>query len=832
MDVAGTPMAGCSLRGRILRKNPGFTAVAVLSLALGIGANTALFSVADAVMLKTLPVRDPQQLRVVNWVSIEGSKKPIHSEDGYRLERNGFSLSGSFSYAAYQAFREHVPQFSDLIAYAGSQLTVTAHASSEVAIGWFVSGNYFDGLGVRPLAGRAIQPDDDAPGRPAVAVLGYRYWQKRFGLDGRVVGSDIWINQKPATVIGILPPSFQGLDPGSETDIFVPISQVPALAPAEYSLTEPFTWWVQIFGRLRPGASDAAAAQATQATLGALIQNYAGSGYAVPRVRLEDGARGVSYLREYASSRLYVLEGIVGMVLLIACVNLAHLLLARSAARAREIAVRLSIGASRGRLIRQLLTESVLLALAGGAVGLLLARALTALLAESVLASRGFLIPQARLDGRALLFMFLAAFLTAALSGFLPAWQATRTAPNPILKGGRTSGRGSRQYSSRLLIAGQVALSVLLLAGAGLFVRTLLGLMRVDLGFNSGNLLSFQTDASRSGYKGQKLADVYARMRERIAAIPGVLSVGLSNRSLIGGDETSDDVTMLANSPRPGEMLNVFFLACSDSLLSTMRIPVILGRGLAPSDGPGKPPVAVVNETFVKDYFLPGVDPIGQKFGGDAGTEIVGVVKDAHYSSVRAAVPPTAYVPYMQSLSGLDRMSFSIRTAVAPLSIAPAVRRAVAEVDSSIPVDRLRTMQDQVDLSLTSERTLAELVSAFGLAAALLAAIGLYGVMAYTVARRTSEIGIRIALGANTRSVAWLVVRESVWMIAAGLAIGIPLALLLARGVRSMLYGIAPNDPWSFAAAIVLMSTVGAIAAWIPARRASRVDPMTALRAD
>jgi macrolide transport system ATP-binding/permease protein len=816
---------------RVLRKSPGFASIAVLSLALGIGANTALFSVVDAVMLKNLPVQNPQQLRILTWVHDpkDNSKEPIHShEDG-----------GTFSYPAYQLFRDHVPQFSDLIGYAGDRITVTARRSSEIAIGWFVTGNYFTGLGVLPIAGRTIEPDDDTRGKPAVAVLSYRYWEQRFGLDPGVLGSEISINRVPVTVIGILPPAFQGLDPGAETDVFLPMSQAPDMAPRWNSLTDQYSWWIQVFGRPRPGVSDAAAAQAVQAILASDIQSYAGPGFYIPEVRLEPGGRGIGDLRDYAATRLYVLEAITGMVLLIACVNLANLLLARSAARGKETAVRLSLGASRPRLIRQLLTESLLLAGAGGVVGLLVARALVEVLNLAVFASAGYLIPDVRLDHRALVFTLGTATLTAVLSGLLPAWRAMRVDLGPSLKGagsGRALSGASRRYASRILIVAQVALSALLLIGAGLFVRTLVGLTAVDLGFKTSHLLVFQTDASHGGYQGAMLADAYERIRERIESIPGVVSVGLSQNTLIQGWETSDDIPMRSNSPPPGGYLHTHMLDCSDSFLSTMQIPLLLGRDLAASDGPGSTPVAVVNEVFVRGYFLPGVNPLGQNFGAAPGVEIVGVVKDAHYDRVRGDAPPTAYFPYRQNTKNLGRMTYAIRTGPAPLSVAQSVRRAVSEVDPAIPVDRLRTMEEQIGLTLGSEHILAELVSAFGLAAAFLAAIGLYGVMAYTVARRTSEFGIRMALGADGRSVAWLVVRESVGMIAAGLAGGLPAALALGRLARSFLsstlYGVSPNDPWSFAAAALLLAAAGAAAAYFPARRASRVDPMTALRND
>ena len=816
---------------RILRKSPGFTLVAVFSLALGIGANTALFSVVDAAMLKSLPVRDPGELRQMSWLAADNAEQPFHSYSGSTFHSSGGPPGGtSFSYPAYELLRDHVPQFSDTIGYAGAQVNVTGRGASEVAIGWFVSGNYFSGLGVRPFAGRLLQPADDAPGAPAVAVLSYQYWAERFALDPKVLGLQIAINRKAATVVGIAAPGFEGLEPGSKTDVFVPMTQVPELAPSWHSLGEPFTWWVQVFARMRPRVANAAAEGAAQAVLTAHVRDYAGPGYigqrrAPLRIRLRAGGRGDGGLLDYAAGRIYVLDAIVGMVLLVACVNLAHLLLARSATRRRELAIRLSVGAGRARLIRQLLTESLLLAGLGGMAGLAVAQGLVDLLGRSVFGSSGVLIPDARVDTRALGFAFLIALLAAVLSGLFPAWRATRVDSGPSLKG--ASLLRNAFAVSRALIAAQVALSLLLLVGAGLFVRTLVQLTEVDLGFSPSHLLVFRTDASHSGYKGDRLAEAYARIREKIEAIPGVVSVGLSRNSLIAGQEFSDDVTLPADSPRPGQKLHVFFMPCSDSFLETMRIPLKLGRGFKDTDGN----VVVVNETFVKNYFLPGTDPIGRSIAGNPEIEIVGVAQDAHYSSVRAAVPPTLYFPYAPD-PDLGGMSYAIRIAVDPATVAPAVRRAVSEVDDSIPVDRLRTMQQQIDLSLGSEHTLAELVSAFGLAAAVLAAIGLYGVMAYAVARRTSEIGIRMALGANGRSVAWLVVRDSVWMIGAGLAVGIPAALALSGFVRGMLYGITPQDPWSILGAVALMATAGVMAAWIPARKASRVDPMTALRSD
>jgi len=819
---------------RVLLQNPGFTTVAVLSLALGIGANTALFSLIDAAMLKMLPVRDPQQLRILTWVrdQEDNPKAPIHSHSGYGMrDGDGAPLSGSFAYPAYVQLRDHLPQFSDLVAYATSQFTFTARGASEFANGQFVSGNYFNGLGAVPILGRAIVTDDDAPGKPPVVVLSYRYWQKRFGADPSILNQAVSINQRTATVVGVMPPLFQGLYPGAEVDVFVPMSAVAA-GERYYSLSDPFNWWVQVFGRLRPGVSDSAATQAVHASLAAFIPSYADSGTLVPEVRLKPGAHGAGFFAANGLSRLYVLDVIVGVVLLIACVNLAHLLLARSAARGLEMAVRLSVGASRSRLVRQLLTENIVLAGTGGALGLIFAKPMLGLAQQMAFGARPTTL-DARLDARAMLFTFAVSVGTAIVAGLMPALRSTRVDLGPSLKGVHATGASSRKYVSRVLVTAQVGLSALLLIGAGLFVHTLERLISVDLGFNTGNVLTFRTDATRSGYKGQRLADVYGRVRERLEAIPGVTSVGLSQNGLLQGVVSNSSVTISGHTPASGRGFGVLWLECSDSFLPTMRIPVVLGRGLAPSDRPGAPLVAVVNETFVKRY-LPGENPIGRRMVERyMGTlQIVGVAKDAHYESVRD-LRPVAYIPYSQHLEGffaVTQATFAMRTVLPPLSLAQTVRRAVSEIDPAIPVAEMRTMEDQIELSTGTEHLMAQLVSAFGLAAALLAAIGLYGVMAYTVARRTSEIGIRMALGANGGSVAWLVVGESVWMVAAGLAIGIPAALALSKFVRSMLYGITPNDPWSFTAAIFLMATVGAAAAWIPARRASRIDPMAALR--
>jgi predicted permease len=814
---------------RMLRRSPGFAAIALFSLTLGIGANTALFSLLDAVLWKSLPVRDPRELRILTAEQSARTWAPVMNYLGYSHDENGVHVGDSFSYPSYRMFRDNLPQFSDLMAFAGSQFTLTANGASDAANGQFVSGNYFTGLGAPAIAGRAMLPEDDTPGAPYVAVLTYQYWEKRFGLDPAIIGRDVAINRLPVRVVGVMPPAFQGLFPGRAVDLFVPMSMVPAAAPAFYRLNDPSYWWVEIFGRLRPLVSDAAAAEAVRALLARGIEAYAGPPQGqrqFPPVVLMPGARGVGLFRFTHSISLAVLAAVAGMVLLIACANLANLLLARSAARRREIAVRLSVGASRGRLVRQFLTESLLLATFGGGLGLLAAKPLLGVI-ERLVAGPLPTSLDAHLDARTLAFTLGVSLFTCVLFGILPAWRVTQP------KGGTP-----RLRVSRILVAAQVALSLLLLVGAGLFVRTLERLMQVNLGFRPERILTFQTDATTSGYEGVRLAQFYERIEQRLRSIPGVASATMSEQGLLRGSANNYNFFMPGRTIKPREFASAYLMYCSDPFLSTLQIPLLAGRDLAPADGPGAPAVAVVNEAFIRKY-MDGQNPIGRILYlgnserprlGAPPIQIVGVAKDAHYSSVRADPPPTAYLPYAQEQRHFGQVTFAIRTDLPPLAVAAAVRRAVAETDSTISVAGLATMDQLVSDSTSSDRLFAELVSGFGLMEALLAAIGLYGVMAYTVARRTQEIGIRLALGSSAAGARWLVLRESLTMVVAGLALGVPLALALTRYIRTMLFGVEPNDVGSYAVAAFLMAVVGAAAAWIPARRASRVDPMVALR--
>jgi predicted permease len=531
---------------RMLRRAPGFTAVAVLSLALGIGANTAIFSVLDAVLLKRVPVSHPEQLRILTWVR-QGDSAFMKSHSGYSItDDRGRSVDGAFSYPAYEVFRTTLPQFRDLVAYAQNQFTVTAAGTTDLALGHYISGNYFTGLGAPALIGRPILPEDDTTAGPRVAVLTYQYWSRRFGSDPAVLNRVIQVNREAVTVVGVMPPSFQGLEPGRAVDLFVPMSMVPGTGPSYYSLAAPDFWWVQIFGRLKPGVSEQAGTAALQQIFTRHIEAYSRSGATAsraPAIVLEPGDRGVSLLRGSIGKAIYLLAAVAGIVLLIACANLANLLLARYGARTREIAIRVSIGASRGRLLRQMLAESFLLAGMGAAAGLLLAKPLFRVMLN-LFSGTSVLGLDARLDIRTLGFTFAVSIATALLFGTLPAWRATRANAAPGLKESAAiaSGRGSRLLLGRGLVAFQIALSLVLVVGTGLFLRTLLNLASVDLGFESGNVLTFQTDPGRSGYERAQLAGVYRRLESRLGGIPGVQAVGMAQLPLIGGVVTNGGV--------------------------------------------------------------------------------------------------------------------------------------------------------------------------------------------------------------------------------------------------------------------------------------------------
>ncbi len=815
---------------RMLRRNPAFTLVAVLSLGIGIGANAAIFSLAHELLLKSLPVPAPEQLRLLTWVG--GKDVPFDSISGYGDfdDKTQMQSSGSFSYPAFLALRDRLAPTAQVMAFRAVRVTAATPGETDLARAQVVSGNYFDALGLKPIAGRGIQQVDDNAGATPVVVISSQFWQRRFASDLRALGSPITMNGQVYSIVGILGPNISGMSPGDRMDLYYPASTQPQNG-THYPVADNSFWWAQIFVRLNPGTAEERFCVEADTIFRqmALADAKPGAKVDIPQLRVESGAQGIRFMRQNMSTRLGGLVAVAALVLLIACANLASLMLARGTARRREMAVRLSLGSGRWQLVRQLLTESLMLALAGGLLGLVIASPLAATIAKFGAAD---IVVNPGVNQPVLLFAFAVSLLAALVVGLLPALRLTRGDMTPALKDGGKQANSPKLAAGRLLVAGQVALSAILLVGAGLAVRTLINLSKVDVGFHAERLLVFQISPSRSGYTAGRSLDLYAQLRQRLASIPGVQDVALTRESLIAGSVTTTTVNVPGYVAMPDHPARAWVMGVSDGFLGMIGIKLLAGRDLMPGDGADAPPVAVVNQAFVRKY-MSGGNPVGKVFTkSKKELQIVGMCQDAKYASVREPAPPTMYLSYPQSGVEIPSMAFALRTSVPPLSIANAVRRTVAAIDTQLPVAELRTQEEQIALSVGPERFFAAFIAAFGALATLLAAIGLYGVMAYSVARRTSEIGIRLALGARRPDVVWLVVRESIVVVCAGLAVGMPAAMLLARLIRSGLYGVEPVDPLSLAGGATLLLAVAALAALAPARRASRVDPMLALRCE
>jgi len=827
---------------RMMLKSKGFTTVAVLSLSLGIGANTAIFSLIDAILLKTLPVRKPEELVLFNWLS--GPKRMSGNVYG-DIEpdvASGLTTSTSFSYLTFERLREHSQALADVFAFSPRQLTVKADGEAETISGQLVSGGYYAGLGVRPVLGRTITAKDDKAPASSVAVITHRYWQRRFGLDPAVVGKTISVNNVLCTIIGVTPPGFNGaLQVGQSPDISVPLAMEPQLSPSRSWLGKPWVWWLWVMGRLKPGVS----AEQARAELERIFQQSAQEGWMaapalgqqsqeprdIPRLRAADGSQGLTEMRKKYLQSLTILMVVVGLVLLIACANVANLLLARAAMRRKEMAVRQALGAGRPRLVRQLLTESVLLSLVGGALGAVFAYWGKDLLLTLRPWGGGELALGLKLDVRVLGFTTAVSLLTGLLFGLTPALRATRVDLTPALKDSTRNPGGARSRLSKALVVAQVAMSLVLLIGAGLFTRTLRNLQTVEVGFNSENLVIFGIDPRPNNYKGGQVAQLYRRMLERIEAIPGVSSATLSLYPLLTGSRDDSPISVQGQTPPPGEDRRVLVNEVAANFLDTVGIPILRGRSLSARDEGHAPKVAVVNQALARRYFGD-KDPVGQRFGlGGPETggqiEIVGVARDAKYFTIRGEMPPTVYIPFFQeSIGGAN---FAVRTTVEPAAMVALIRQAVREIDNSLPLD-VRTLRQQVVGGWAQERLFAGLSGFFGLFALLLASIGLYGVMSYGVARRTKEIGVRMALGAQGRDVVRLVMRETLLLVALGISIGMASALAATRLIANLLFGLTPTDPLTMALATLLMVFVAALAGFLPARRAAHTDPMEALR--
>ncbi len=827
---------------RAWRNHPGFTAVAILSMALGIGANTAIFTLVDQVLLRLLPVKEPQQLV---QVTMDGMHFGSNWGDGSEL-----------SFPMYTDFRDHNQVFAGVCGRFGYNFHVASLGRTERVRGEIVTGTYFPVLGVGAAIGRVISPDDDRlkDGHP-VAVLTYAYWSSRFASDRTVVGRKTIINGQPFTIIGVAQQGFDGIDVGEATQVFVPMMMKAKVTPGWDALDDRLYRWVRVFGRLKPGVSKAQAEAALQPYFRSLLRLdlsapgfSAGSAltrqrYLKNRLVLRSASQGHSSFRRAMTTPLWALMAIAGAVLVIACANVANLLLARAAGRQREMAMRLALGAGRGRLVQQLLLESVLLALAGGIAGLAIAVAGAPLVLNFFVDSGATPVVSTLPDARILAFTFAVATLTGVLFGLAPAFQSTRTDLASTLKSESGSVLGGRARLRQALVASQVAVSLLLLVGAALFIRTLANLGAVDIGIKTTNLLAFEVDPSRNGYPAVRIKQFSKQLLERVQTSPSVQSASLATMRILDGNQWSSSVAIEGYQFKPDESTSQLCNTVSPGYFRTLGIPLVTGRDFTDRDeyadvGSEERTfrVAIANQRFVKQYFG-NTNPIGRRIGfGDAsnpGTktpiQIVGVVGNSKYTDVRGETPRELFFPFLEANDAGGFVVY-VRTAREATTVFESMRRTVQQLDANLPVSDMRTVDAQVERSLSSERLMATMSTIFGVLATTLAVVGLYGVMAYAVTRRTREIGIRMALGARALDVGWLVMKETLVITMVGAAIGVPATWWLSRYVESQLYGVKPMDAFAVAIAIVALAIAATIAGLAPTRRAVRVEPITALR--
>jgi len=829
--------------GRMLRQNPGFTAVAILSLAFGIGVNTAIFSLVDALLLRTLPVEDPGRLVMVSDPNSSGVQ--IGTQGGER------SL---FTYEEFDRMRDRNQVFTGMFAAESSaeRENVSINGGSlEELRARLVSGDYFPTLGVKPLVGRTFTREDEkGPGSDPYAVISYAYWQKRFGLDAAVLGKTIQIHKSFLTIIGVMPPRFFGETVGDSPDAWLPMMMEPLVKPGRDWLHDDRSKaerveWLLVAGRLKPGVTAKQAESSLNVLFQQVVHETAGSnlppdrlrGLANQKIKIREGSKGASPVRDDFNEPLLVLMAVVALVLLIACANVANLLLARSAARQREIGIRLAIGASRGRLIRQLLTESLVLALIGGAVGILFAFWASQLLLRMVASGPNPVPLDIHPDLRMLAFTLGVSLLTGLVFGLAPAFRATNVDLSSTLKENSRGviGSGTRITIGKALVISQVAISLLLLIGAGLFLRTLQNLQRVDLGYPRDKLLLVHIDALAAGYQSAQRAAVFQTLLERFRSTPGVRAVTLSENGLFSGTESGDGITVEGYKPQKKGDDHARFDQIGPGYFSTLGVPILLGREIGPQDAGTSAPVCVINEAMSRFYFGTR-NPIGKhitdEFPDTRTTfQIVGVTKDDRDHGLRGDVPRRFYVPFFQGLGGIPpEGNFEIRTFADPNSVIRMIRQQVEQVDRSLPMLSASPLGELLDRRLTQERLLAQLCAFFGALALLLASVGLYGVLSYSIARRTNEIGIRMALGAQRRTVLAMVLREISVVVAVGIAIGVPVAFALTRLVSSKLYGVKATDPLTIMVSSLVLAVVAILAGYLPARQASRVDPLVALR--
>ncbi|HEY3836418.1 MAG TPA: ABC transporter permease [Bryobacteraceae bacterium] len=829
-----------------------FTGMAVLSLALGIGANTAIYSFMDSVMLRALPVKHPDELVILNWRA-KSEAPVVHSHWGSNYDEPGGAVtSPNFPYQAFELLRDHNEVLSTLFGHVGGgRLNVVIDGNAELADGEYVTGGFFSGLAVVPAAGRLIDRDDDRSGAPPIAVIANDYWRTRFGASPAVVGKHIEINGTSFTIAGVSAREFYGVSPANKPSVFLPMAYVGLTHPQNdgQSLFQDGTYyWIELMGRLKNGVT----LQQAQVQLSVPFHSFVESTATKDRERadlpglwLQEGGSGVDSLRRRYSKPLWILMAMVGLILAVACFNIANLLLARAASRVREIAVRLSLGASRYRIVRQLLTESVVMALMSGIAGTGVAAVCIRLLLLLLTNGTDNFTVKVGLDWRVLSFTLLIAFASGIFFGLVPAVQAVKVDITPALKEVRASEAHGRNHRfglrfglSQVLVVAQIAISLLLVVAAGLFVRTVTNLHSVNLGFNAENILIFNLDATQAGYTDARLKQFYMELERRFQSIPGVRGATSSDIPLVGGWSSSTGIGVpgIPEPPEGQRGPNTSIAQVGTTFFETMEIPILAGRSIDKRDVDGAPAVAVVNQIFAEKYFH-GESPIGRHFrlGGKKNgmdIEIVGVARTARYSSLKREIPPVIYTSWLQTpkTRRLKEMVFELRATGDPLRLANNVRQIVHQVGPQVPLADMTTQSRRIDQTILQERTFAQLCACFGGLALLMACVGLYGTMAYAVARRTGEIGIRMALGATQRSLIWMILREVAFLSAFGLLIGLGAAYQTTMFLKSFLFGVQPNDPLAIGASVAILLACALLAGYLPAFRASRIDPMMALR--
>jgi predicted permease len=823
---------------RTLLKNPGFTLIAVMTLALGIGANTAIFSLTDQALLRQLPVDRPEELVVLRS---PGPKSGRVSSDG--------DSATSFSYPMYKDLRDRNTAFAGLLARYATSLSVAGVGQTERAEGELVSGNYFEVLGVRPALGRVFnQEDDRVPGANPIIVLSHDYWTRRFGGDPGILNKTLTVNGALMTVVGVSAPGFFGVQVGQRPDVFVPMMMKAQITPNWNGLDNRRDYWMAIMGRLKPGMTAAQTEEAVRPAYRSILEEELSVNTGMRaerrqqfldrRIVLDDGAKGRQILQRDTKKPLLILVGMVGLVLLIACANVANLLLARGAARQREIAIRMALGAGRWRLTRQFLVESLLLSLIGGLVGLLVAawtiNGFVAAIPQSV-GGAGF---STELNPRLLGFSLALSVVAGLLFGLAPALRATGMSLESTLReqGSSVSSSVSHVRFRKALVVSQIVLTTILLVGAGLFARSLNNLKAIDMGLRADHVVAFSIAPDLNGYTPQRTIAFFDDLRQGIAALPGVRSVSAAEIPILTDSNSSSNITPEGYQAQENENMDVATNRIGPDYFATMGVPLMRGREFATSDSANSQKVAIINETMARRFFA-NRDPIGSHFAFGAGNnvrpdiEIVGIVKDSKHGAVRDQARPFAYLPYSQE-SALGNITFYVRTDLDVNSIAASLRSEVQRRDNNLPIYNLKSLEQQANESMFADRFMTFLSVCFGLLAAALAAIGLYGVMAYTVTRRVREIGIRMALGASQGNVAWLILREVGLLALVGLIVGAPLAFVLGRAAESLLFGVKATDPLVFIAAALLLGAVALLGGYLPARRAAKVDPMIALRCE